>query len=941
VRAFAVIGAFFLGVAAAHLLHSWAAYHHRAERDGSGGSVCRAVVERMLDEGGEKHRVELRILAGSRRGETLVATQSVARLSPPGLVRAGERCLAVLKSGEESLAAQVACRERDGYLVGIATALAVLMALLGGRKGLAALGSVAWALVLLLGLLLPATFRGEQAALWCVPLAVAIAVPTLLAIGGLNRKSLGAIGGTLCGIVAGGVLSIAFTRAMALTGLEVEFGPYYHLDNVLWYAPALCRVDFASLLVAGMLLAGLGAVMDVSMAVASTVAEVRSAAPRARLWELVRPGLAGGRDILGAMVLTLGMVYVGSHLVFFVSLGRTGWAGRWMQLVNYEELAGDLARMAAAAVGMALCVPASALLTAVLHAAKGPQGGEEARSAQRTNVVPRMRSRACLGPVVAVLACLALAGLADEWTLRTYLPGRGGTGGGTVGRIAGFDDPTMESTAQSSGPRDRTYFRSQIVVVQPYFGPRAGELLATRLLIGPNPSHNLPLRRGSAVHVSVGGEGGVGEALLFKIPLRYRWGLVALMLVAATLIVAAGRVGLRVLAVMGAAGVLMFGALIPALSAGWAPVPAAGGFCALMLGAVFAISGAIDRKALAACAGCAIGLAVGVVLLTASSWWLGFSGTESVSAQFLSWVAEETGELYDYTGLLTATLLVAIFGLTLDTAVTVAAGVAQVCAARPDISRREVAAAGMNISRDVVGTMALTLVFAFVGLRLPVFLLPAASGLSPAELVNGEAGASELLHVLVGVAVLTVTGPATALIAAWWVAGGEGSRQAEPHARGLERWRSAMAGVVALAALVGVGGWWSLRRERLGHAPAPSLPQGRAELLAKARDAVRGGRTGDALVALWAARERFPDDPHVRTELAYVHMAKRWIAQARREIEAALDAGADDTKTHYVAGVVYAWRDEGEKAESHLRRAVQLDPGNAAARAALESLFGE
>ncbi len=897
--------------------------------------MLRAEVLCVVEEQPEARQIEVRLLSGERDGETVTATQGNTHLGPSRELRPGARCLVALRPGAQVGA--VACRERDGYLAGMASALVALLGLMGGRKGLATACSVAWAMLLLMGLLLPGAFGGARAALWCLPLTLAVAVPTLLAIGGPNRKSLAAIGGTLCGIVAGGLVSLAFTRAMSLTGLEVEFGPYYHLENLFWYAPATSRVDFASLLVAGMLLAGLGAVMDVSMAVASTVAEVRARAPEAGRRELARAGVTAGRDILGAMVLTLGLVYVGSHLVFLVSLGRTGWANRWMQLGNYEEMAAELVRMAAAAAGMALCVPATAFLTALLHSSRGGRTGEEA-----ARVRPKLaaRVRPLIAPFVAGLACLALAGLADERTLRSYLPGPGDAGGDTAGRVVAFDEPVLEPMAQSTNPRDRTYMRSQIAVVQPYFGPRAGEFLATRVMLGPNPANNLPLRRGSAVHVAAREGAGPSDVFLFKLPLRYRWGLIALLAVAATLIVGAGRVGLRVLLVMGACAALMFWALIPALAAGYAPIPVAAAFSAVMLGAAFAISGAFDRKALAACAGCAAGVAAAAALCLASSWWLGFTGTESVSAQFLSTLADKAGRSYDYAGLLAATLLVALFGLALDTAVTIATGVWQVCAARPGISRADATAAGMGISRDVVGTMALTLVFAFVGLRLPVLLLPAASGLSPAELVNGEAGAAEILHLVAGVAALAVTGPATALVAAWWMAGAKPSPPPEAEAS-QRRWRTLLAGVVAVAALAGGVGWWSLRAERLAKASSPRLPGTSDELATVARNALRDGRTGDALVALWTARERFPGDPSAQADLAYAHAVNRWIPQARREIEAALAAGADDAKAHYVAGVVYAWGDEPQKAEMHLRRAVQLDPANAAARAALEALFGQ
>ena len=366
-RAAAVVAAFALGVCAARLLAGWEAYHRRPVTDGAASTVARAVAEQVHGAADGELRLEVRVLTGSHAGETLPATQVVRHLHGRGALRAGQRCLVAVEDADGRTSATVRTRERDGFLVGMAAALAVLLALTAGRKGLATVGAVLWAILLLAGVLLPAVAEGARAALWCVPLAVAVTVPTLLAIGGWNRKSLAAIGGTVCGVIAGGILSIGFVHAMQLTGLEVEFGPYHHMDNRLWFATGLRQVDFGSLLVAGMLLAGLGAAMDVSMAVASTVAEVRRAAPDARGWALLRPGLAAGRAILGVMVLTIGMVFVGGELMFFVSVGQTGWADRWLLLTNYEELAAELARVTAAGLGMAVCVPASAALAALLH----------------------------------------------------------------------------------------------------------------------------------------------------------------------------------------------------------------------------------------------------------------------------------------------------------------------------------------------------------------------------------------------------------------------------------------------------------------------------------------------------------------------------------------------------------------------------------------------
>lgn len=366
-RAAVVVAAFALGVAAARWLGGCDACHRRPASTGAPGTASRAVVQQVVGtQEGERH-LEVRVLSGEHAGKTVAATQIVRHRRGRGLLRRGERCLVFVKQAGDRLSATVSARERDGFLIGLAAAVAALLAVTAGRKGLATVGGVAWAVALLAGVLVPAVRGGARGAALCVPLAAAIAAPTLLAIGGWNRKSLAAIGGTLCGVVAGALLSLAFVHAMQLTGLEVEFGPYEHMDNRLWFAPGLARVDFGSLLVGGMLLAGLGAVMDVSMAVASTVAEVHRAAPDARGWALFGPGLAAGRDVLGVMVFTLALVFVGGKLMFFVSIGQTGWADRWLLLANYEELAAELARVAAAGLGMAACVPAAAGAAALLY----------------------------------------------------------------------------------------------------------------------------------------------------------------------------------------------------------------------------------------------------------------------------------------------------------------------------------------------------------------------------------------------------------------------------------------------------------------------------------------------------------------------------------------------------------------------------------------------
>jgi uncharacterized membrane protein len=80
------------------------------------------------------------------------------------------------------------------------------------------------------------------------------------------------------------------------------------------------------LLFAGMLIASLGAIMDVAMSVASSVCEVHASNPLLARGYLLRSGMNVGRDIMGTMANTLILAFTGASLntiILIYSLERS------------------------------------------------------------------------------------------------------------------------------------------------------------------------------------------------------------------------------------------------------------------------------------------------------------------------------------------------------------------------------------------------------------------------------------------------------------------------------------------------------------------------------------------------------------------------------------------------------------------------------------------
>ena len=280
---------------------------------------------------------------------------------------------------------------RERGLLCLAWVFLVALGLAGGRQGMRAAAGLAVSGLLLLAVFLPLAVRGVPPVLLAVPVCIFLASVNLVLVAGPTRKMLFALGGTAVGSISAALFACAATSLLGLTGLEVHFGANFHLGTRYWYAPALGRVDFGGLLVSGMMIASLGAAMDVAMAVASATCEAalrpsaRGGPPRRVNLRLARRGASSkaaaariglrvGWNVVGVMVVTLAFVFFGASLFSLLAMGGLTGPCWGLRLLSYEELAAEVARLAAAGLGMTAAVPVTALLVARF----GPGGKERA-----------------------------------------------------------------------------------------------------------------------------------------------------------------------------------------------------------------------------------------------------------------------------------------------------------------------------------------------------------------------------------------------------------------------------------------------------------------------------------------------------------------------------------------------------------------------------------
>ena len=118
-------------------------------------------------------------------------------------------------------------------------------------------------------LFLPMIYKGISPIFAAIVVVVLTTVVTMILIDGVSRKSVTAILGTILGVVVAAVFALLFGKAAGISGYNVS-----DIEELVYLAEKT-DIRIGELLFAGILIAALGAVMDVGMSIASTLNELQ------------------------------------------------------------------------------------------------------------------------------------------------------------------------------------------------------------------------------------------------------------------------------------------------------------------------------------------------------------------------------------------------------------------------------------------------------------------------------------------------------------------------------------------------------------------------------------------------------------------------------------------------------------------------------------------
>lgn len=171
-----------------------------------------------------------------------------------------------------------------------------------------------------------------------------------------------------------------------------------------------------------------------------------------------------------------------------------------------------------------------------------------------------------------------------------------------------------------------------------------------------------------------------------------------------------------------------------------------------------------NQKSLVAAVGCVSGVLVAGIIAFVMDRLLGLTGMTDESAHYLQYVVE--GLTIDLRAIIFAGIILGAVGAVMDVAMSLASSLKEVRDVSETPTFGSILRSGLTIGRDIMGTMANTLILAYIGSSLAVVLLLIAYNSSMLALFNKEMIIVEILQALAGSIGILCTIPLTSLCAA-------------------------------------------------------------------------------------------------------------------------------------------------------------------------------
>lgn len=341
-------------------------------------AVVTEIVRDNIQENGTRsgeQQVKVRMTSGRFKNQELDATSSDGNLFG-AVCKVGMKVVCIVSATDSGQLVSVYSQDRQFTIYIYVAVFLLLICIIGGKNGVKSVIGLIFTFVCLVYIYLPLIYKGYSPFVVAVFVCALATVVTMYLIGGFTKKTFASITGTVLGVIAAGVSAHIFGKFAGISGNNVS-----DIETLLFVGQNT-KIRIGELLFSGILIASLGAVMDVAMSISSTIAEINEKNPQLTAPQLFISGLKVGRDMMGTMSNTLILAFVGGSLSVLVV--DYAYNLPFLQLINSYTIGIEIMQGISGSIGVVMTVPFVAAIAAFFMS--GEESSDKVADAAGKNI---------------------------------------------------------------------------------------------------------------------------------------------------------------------------------------------------------------------------------------------------------------------------------------------------------------------------------------------------------------------------------------------------------------------------------------------------------------------------------------------------------------------------------------------------------------------------
>jgi uncharacterized membrane protein len=287
------------------------------------GKVVEVNNDRLLSIGPVKQgeqQLEVEIRSGPFKGELFSGSNNLmGKIELDKIFAPGDSVLVILSVSEDGglRHAQVYDHYRTGKTLLLCVLFFAFIVLIMGWMGIKIVISFVFTAAALIRVLFPAMLRGWDPIFASVLITALLTAVIIFLVGGLTRRGLVAFAGSMGGVLLTSALAFFFTYWFKIHGAVRPFS-----ESLLY--SGYTHLNLVHLFVSGIFLASSGAMMDLSMDIASAMDEIKKQYPAISRVNLIRSGVSVSRHVAGTMSTTLLLAYSAEYTAMIMTFIAQG-----------------------------------------------------------------------------------------------------------------------------------------------------------------------------------------------------------------------------------------------------------------------------------------------------------------------------------------------------------------------------------------------------------------------------------------------------------------------------------------------------------------------------------------------------------------------------------------------------------------------------------------